>query len=78
MVNPRFALSLRRVTRAGALWASEEQLGALWASEGTKWKSGKVEGVKVAESRKELRSTRLAAVEVNLFDLFNHGLAVVA
>ena len=43
-----------------------------------KWKSGKVEGVKVAESRKELRSTRLAAVEVNLFDLFHHGLAVVA
>jgi hypothetical protein len=33
MVNRRFALSLRRVTSAGALWASEEQLGALWASE---------------------------------------------
>jgi hypothetical protein len=38
MVNRlRFALSLRRVTRAGALWAVKEQLGALWASEGTKY-----------------------------------------
>jgi hypothetical protein len=37
VVNRRFALSLRRVTRAGALWSSEEQLGALWASEGTKY-----------------------------------------
>jgi hypothetical protein len=42
MVNPRFALSLRRVMSAGALWASEEQLGALWASEeqlGALWAS---------------------------------------
>ncbi len=49
LVNPRFALSLRRVTRAGALWAGEEQLGALWASERTRWKSlkvGKSEGGK--------------------------------
>jgi hypothetical protein len=37
VVNRRFALSLRRVTRAGALWAVKEQLGALWASEGTKY-----------------------------------------
>lgn len=39
LVNPRFALSLRRVTRAGALWASER----------TRWKSlkvGKSEGGK--------------------------------
>lgn len=36
MANLRFALSLRRVTRAGALWASEEHLvGAFDSYEGS-------------------------------------------